>query len=420
MRKFFITCLIIILGWTQIIPVSAKGIVPLDEKKIKSSVYLLMDRENKEILDEKDSHQLIHPASITKVLTTITALEMLEDIDLENTYYTIEEEVFIGLDPIASVAGFEPHEKRSLKDILYGIMLPSGADATRAISMFLTKDPEGLSKEMNKKAKEIGMKNSHFVNTSGLDHPDHLSTAYDLALLVDYALENEEFRNIYQSREYLAAKNEQHPNGIEFHNRPLVLADKEDEHFIRGAKSGYTEKAGLSLSSWAVKGSQELIFISSGIFEEKANYKWPVRDALYAYQRSMVDFQKVTAVHRQTILDSIPIKNAQDFQFKVEEDINVYIPKDLNLKDLQIQIVNKPQDLIAPVEAKTPMGTLKISYHDKLIHQENIQNKKTIPVLWTQVIKEFLKILFDIALILALILASIYWALKKKREAKAV
>lgn len=418
MKKIFVLALTFLILISQKTQVEAESVVPLKESEIKSNAYILVDRDGFKILDEKNSHEIIHPASLTKVLTTITALEMLEDIDLQNTYYTLEEEIFTDLDPIAAVAGFEPYEKRSLADIFYGIMMPSGADATRALSMYLTKTPEGLSHYMNEKAQEIGMKNSHFINTSGLDHPKHVSTVYDLALLVDYALNNPTFQKIYGTRNYLASKSINHPDGIEFHNRPLLYADKviQGDFQMRGAKAGYTKLAGLSLSSWASKGSQELIFISVGIHDEKANFQWPANDAIYAYHRAFEDFQKVTAVHRRTILDSVPVKNAQDFPMKVDHDINVYIPKGLSLRDLNVEIQNKKEGLIAPVEANTEMGKLKITYHDKLIHQESIRNEKEIPVLWTQVLREFFKILLDIALILGVILGSIYWALNKKRK----
>ncbi len=408
-KKISIFVLSSFIFLSNISPVKAieQNIIPLEQHGIESQHYILYDRSNKSILSEKNAHEKVHPASITKALTLITAIGMIEDKDFDKTI-KVDPEIFNGLDPIASLAGFEANEEITLRDAFYGLMLPSGADASRIISHYLSGSPEGLNEYMNQKAKEIGMKNSNFVNTSGLDDENHLSTAYDLALLIDYSLNNDLFREIYESRTYTSSKTKEHPDGIEFVDLNLEYADKFETPIIKGAKSGYTELAQRSLSSYAQKDKQELIFIS--IFNpSREERKGPVDDAIIAYDRAFNDYKLITAINKNTIFDSLEIKNANDFDFVLDEDINVYIPKDLDLKDLKVEIKNKPEGLVAPLEAKTALGTLEISYNDKIIYRQPMTNKEEIKIKFTKVLWDFMKVFLSIlAIAIAFVLVFLY------------
>lgn len=408
-KKISIFVLSSFIFLSNISPVKAieQNIIPLEQHGIESQHYILYDRSNKSILSENNAHEKVHPASITKALTLITAIEMIEDKDFDKTI-KVDPEIFNGLDPIASLAGFEANEEITLRDAFYGLMLPSGADASRIISHYLSGSPEGLNEYMNQKAKEIGMKNSNFVNTSGLDDENHLSTAYDLALLIDYSLNNDLFREIYESRTYTSSKTKEHPDGIEFVDLNLEYADKFETPIIKGAKSGYTELAQRSLSSYAQKDKQELIFIS--IFNpSREERKGPVDDAIIAYDRAFNDYKLITAINKNTIFDSLEIKNANDFDFVLDEDINVYIPKDLDLKDLKVEIKNKPEGLVAPLEAKTALGTLEISYNDKIIYRQPMTNKEEIKIKFTKVLWDFMKVFLSIlAIAIAFVLVFLY------------
>lgn len=408
-KKISIFVLSSFIFLANISPIKAieQNIIPLEQDGIESQHYILYDRSNKSILSEKNAHEKVHPASITKALTLITAIEMIEDKDFDKTI-KVDPEIFNGLDPIASLAGFEANEEITLRDAFYGLMLPSGADASRIISHYLSGSPEGLNEYMNQKAKEIGMKNSNFVNTSGLDDENHLSTAYDLALLIDYSLNNDLFREIYESRTYTSSKTKEHPDGIEFVDLNLEYADKFETPIIKGAKSGYTELAQRSLSSYAQKDKQELIFIS--IFNpSREDRKGPVDDAIIAYDRAFNDYKLITAINKNTIFDSLEIKNANDFDYVLDEDINIYIPKDLDLKDLKVEIKNKPEGLVAPLEAKTALGTLEISYNDKIIHRQPMTNKEEIKIKFTKVLWDFMKVFLSIlAIAIAFVLVFLY------------
>lgn len=392
-QKAFLSLIIL---FTMTLPIEAEGtqIIPLDQLDLGSEVYLLYDRDSKRVLAEKDSSLLVHPASITKVLTVITAIELMEPLNLKQEII-IAPEVYQGIDPEASIVGFRINERVTLEDILQGIMLPSGADATRAISFHLFQDTEKLAEAMNTKAKEIGMFDSNFVNTSGLDHDLHLSTAYDLALLVDYALENEVFRKLYKSETYTSSSTEQHPQGVEMTDGNLKYANSVENNYIIGAKSGYTDGAQRALSSLGSDGNKELIFVSL-LNDDITRRTGPVDDANMVYARAFEDFKEVTALNKNTVFDLLQVENALDYEYFVKDDIRVFIPKDLAKSDLKVEIKGKPQALVAPVEAETLLGVLEISYKDKVIYQGPLTNAEEIPVKLSKVLLDFFKTFFFI------------------------
>lgn len=394
--------ILLLLTFTLNIAADENDIIPLDKLDIGSEVYLLMDRESKQILSEKDSQKLIHPASITKVLTVITAIEMMEPLNLEQEI-NVDPEVYNGIDPEASIVGFLMNEKVTLEDILQGIMLPSGADATRALSYHLFQDTEKLAVAMNTKAQEIGMNNSNFVNTSGLDDDRHLSTAYDLALLVDYALENEEFRRLYESKEYTTSKTTQHPEGIELFDHNLEYADSLENNYIVGAKSGYTDAAQRALSSVASNGEKEYIFISV-LNEFILSKKGPIDDAALAYNRVYNEYKQITAINKDEVIDTLLVEDALDYEYQLPEDVRIYIPQDLNMNDLKMEVKGKPENLIAPVEAQSNLGILEISYNDKIVYRQTMLNETTIPIKSSKIILDFL---ISLAIILTILLAVI-------------
>ncbi|CAM3585508.1 D-alanyl-D-alanine carboxypeptidase family protein [Erysipelothrix urinaevulpis] len=407
--SLLIISFIIFLSFTPgIVLAESDDIIPLDEQGISSKHYILYDPLTKTVLSQALSHEKIAPASITKALTLITALELI-DQDPSSIEIKVPAAVYDGLTPIASIAGFEIDEVITLEDAFYGLMLPSGADASRIISWYLTQSPEGLASEMNKKAQAIGMKNSLFMNTSGLDQDNHYSTAYDLALLIDYALQNEDFKTIYDAENYTTSKTSHHPEGIKLVDRNLEYARKDKNNYILGAKSGYTENAQRSLSSYAQKDNKQLIFISTYNTNKLASENGPVEDANLAYARAFEDYKNITILSKNTVFDTLAIENAKAFEYLSSEDINIYIPKDLDPNDIKIEIKDQPHNLVAPVEANTSMGNLEISYNDKVVYRTPYTNQDLIPVRLLSVIWDFSKVLFIIiSLALFIVFAFLY------------
>ena len=160
-----------------------------------------MDVKSGAVIGDLNGKEQIYPASMTKIMTAIVALEAFSDLDHE---ITLSENIFYALDgQDATQAGFQPGESVRVRDLVYGVMLPSGAECCLALADEASGSEEAFVEKMNKKAKSIGMKDTHFMDCTGLHDPEHYSTAYDIALLLKYALHNDTFREVSHGYEPL-------------------------------------------------------------------------------------------------------------------------------------------------------------------------------------------------------------------------
>ena len=160
-----------------------------------------------------------------------------------------EPEIFPALyEESASMAGFEPGETVTVRDLLYGIILPSGGECSVEIARHVSGSEEAFVEKMNEKAAELGMTDTHFANVTGLQDEEHYTTVKDMSILLQNALENRLFRQIFCTREYTASSTEQHPQGLSFESSMFRLEEdwqvKGGE--IRGGKTGFTDQASLA------------------------------------------------------------------------------------------------------------------------------------------------------------------------------
>jgi serine-type D-Ala-D-Ala carboxypeptidase (penicillin-binding protein 5/6) len=211
-----------------------------------------MEQKSGRILFEKDAFTKRRIASITKIMTATLAIESGK----MNKYVTVSENA---VHTEGSSIYLKAGEKIKLKDLVYGLMLRSGNDAAVAIAEYVGGSVDGFVFLMNQKAKEIGMLNTHFANPHGLDdHKDHYSTAYDMALLTRYAMNNKEYREIAGTKVYRA------PNPTEdwdrvWKNKNRLLTKYQ---YCTGGKTGYTKLAKRTLVTTAQKGDMDLIAVT--------------------------------------------------------------------------------------------------------------------------------------------------------------
>lgn len=218
------------------------------EVGVSASNAVLMEQSSGRVLFEKRAHEKRPIASITKIMTAIIAIEsgkLDETVTVsKGAVYTIGSSIYL-----------EQGEKIKLKDLVYGLMLRSGNDAAVAISEHVGGSIEGFAHLMNEKARWIGMTNSSFDNPHGLDSENHYSTAYDMALLMRYAMENGQFRKIVKDKSY---KSEKRAYAWQNKNKLLTSLYK----YSTGGKTGYTRIAGRTLVSSAKKNDMDLIAVT--------------------------------------------------------------------------------------------------------------------------------------------------------------
>lgn len=232
---------------------------------------ILVDADNGEVLCGRNQHAVLYPASTTKILT---ALVVLENEDIEQMV-TVGPEIY-RVPQDASRAWVYEGQQMSVRELLYALMLPSGNDAAYTLAAHLGRrisGDESMSADeaiaafvaaMNRTAEDLGLDHSHFVNPDGYHHPDHYSTAYDIALIASQAMRNLDFQQIVQTTTYPA------PPGITVEDHPVIwkntnrLLDEADPYYLAsatGIKTGYTTQAGYCLASSASRPGRNLIAV---------------------------------------------------------------------------------------------------------------------------------------------------------------
>ncbi len=231
---------------------------------------ILVDAENNQIIAGKNYNKKIYPASLTKIMTLIVAVENADDKDA--TYKFNAKLIDSLVSENASLAGFEDGETVSFEDLLYSSILVSGADATSGLADIVAGSESDFVDLMNQKCEELGLTGTHFENASGLHSKNHYSTCEDLAVIMQYALDNKECRDVLKKSSYTTSKTTQHPNGITFDS---ILASRLQGYYIEGdadimgGKTGFTDESLFSLATYAEKDKKDYICVtvkSSGGF----------------------------------------------------------------------------------------------------------------------------------------------------------
>lgn len=257
--------------------------VSISGGSLNSPYAILMRLKDHVILMQKNSEEKIYPASMTKIMTAIVAIENLPDLQMKiKLPYSIFQELY---NADASMAGFKPDEQVRAIDLLYGALLPSGAECCIGLAGEIAGSEQGFVKKMNQKAAVLGMNNTHFENATGLQDDNHYTTVKDLAVLLSYALHNAAFREIFTSSRHATPPTNKHPGGITFNSNmfeklkdPRIYGGR-----VLGGKTGYTDKAGLCLASLAEKGRNEYILITAGAKGDPKSEQYNITDALTVY-----------------------------------------------------------------------------------------------------------------------------------------
>lgn len=243
---------------------------------IYSSNAILIDLTKNEVIYERNPDKITYPASLTKMMTVLVAIEnmpsteMIVDVDFNHLY-----------EEGAALAGFSNGQVVSGDDLLYGTMLPSGADAALTLAKYVAGSEVGFVELMNQKAQELGMTQTHFTNVTGLHDDNHYSTVRDLAILVKAALYNDKFREVYSAKTYIT---DAKPSLV-FTSRMFdrLSSPTFGNVEILGGKTGFTYEAGLCLASYATDGQHEYALVTTHANGSTYTPQYHVLDAVYLY-----------------------------------------------------------------------------------------------------------------------------------------
>ncbi len=253
-------------------------------EKLKSALCspnaILIRADDGAVLLDKNADGRIYPASMTKIMTELLVMEEAPDLNEKVTIQKSVVDMMNNRD--ASMAGFLPGEQVTVRDLLYGVILPSGAECCVSLADRMESTEQNFARSMNMKAAELGMKSTHFTNTTGLHDPNHYTTVKDLSVLLDYALRNSMFRKVFTTLRYTTSPTNLHTGGLSFRSTMArcLNGTKAGGAIILGGKVGFTDEAGLCLASLAEYGGREYILVTAGV---KNVYRGEIQDALTVY-----------------------------------------------------------------------------------------------------------------------------------------
>ena len=251
--------------------------------KLSSPNVILIRLKDYTVIMQKNSQVKIYPASLTKIMTAIVAIESLPDLKEE---IKLTNSAFQGLyEADASMAGFQPGEQVRAIDLLYGAILPSGAECCIGLADRIAGSEQAFVKRMNQKAAELGMENTHFENATGLHKDNHYTTVEDLAVLLCYALQNDTFQKIFTSSRHSTPPTNKHADGITVNSSMFekLTGSKIIGGKILGGKTGYTGAAGLCLASLAKVNNQEYVLVTAGAKGDTHSEQYNISDAIAVY-----------------------------------------------------------------------------------------------------------------------------------------
>ena len=380
------------------------------QPSILSQSSVLIDANTGTILAEKDANKKMYPASLTKIMTALIAIEKgsLSDVITvdDDTPYEIA----------GSHIALEPGEVLTAKDLLYAIMLPSANDAASVIAKHYGGSTEGFVKMMNDKAKELGALNTNFVNAHGLHNENHYTTAYDLAIITKYAMQNETFRSIVSAQKYEIQPTNKKPEIRYFTNLNKMLYCGASSQInvngkwispvyegITGVKTGYTPEAGNSLVASAKKNGTELIAVTlNGVSLEM------YQDAHNLFNYGFNEYQSAALIYKNTFVQNLEIKNGDNKEISVitESDFITLTQKE-SIANIKSNIILN--DITLPLEKNAVVGKIEFSLDEKVLGYVNLITPTPVKSTLTEGSKSKLRILtlLKSIAVLALILIAI-------------
>lgn len=391
------------------------------EKNLSSEAVLLMETSTGKVVYEKNGYEKKYPASTTKIMTAILAIE---HCNLNETA-TASEFAINSVPSGYSTANIQIGETLSVKDLLYALMLQSANESAVILAEHVSGSQEAFANLMNEKAKELGCKNTHFINPNGIHNENHYTTAYDLALITQYAMKNQTFRDIVKTTSFTLPATTSYPSESRTYanTNNLIIYDarnRPDNYYYKyatGVKTGYTSAAKNCLVASAEKNGIEYISVVLGAsitYEStgSVSHRYVDTISLFDYAFDNFSFRKLKSANN--LIKTIKIENGK----KDENSLDLLIASDVNslvsLDNKSTQIdpdITLKEGLSAPITKGDIVGTISykvegINYTTDLIAGNNVEEYKPSKI--------GLYVLIFLILIITILTAVRYYNLKKR------
>ena len=381
----------------------------LEYPELNSKVVEIYDLNDKKVLYEVKANEKVSIASLTKIATTITAIENIENLQEK---VTITNSILSTVSPEASVAGLKDGDVLTYEDLLYASILPSGADATNSIAILSSGSVQEFVKKMNKLAEKIGLYNTHFINVTGLDEEGHYSTADDVRKLLEYALQNEVFKKIYTTKIYTLSNGKVVKTTLFSYNKNNSI----DPNIIKGSKTGFTYDAGYCLSSLTfINGHDVIILVLNA--SKIGNDFYNIKDTLSIIDFMNHNYKDEILINKNETIKEIPVILSNISNYKVLSDKKVvkYLPSDYD-KDKFKAVYDGLEKLSFKNHKGDKIGTIKYYYDEELLYTQEVKLDKKINISLIKILKKYYLLIIIVISLFIFIFIRLNWKKKKQRR----
>ncbi len=343
----------------------------IENLEIDSKAVYMVNMDNSQVMLEKNAHKKMEPASLTKIMTTLVVLEMCDNIEDEMVYIS-NDDIFReikmeGGSHIALVKG----ETLSVKDLLYATMLPSACDAAQLLAYhFGNGNIQNFIDKMNERAAQIGAKDTTFKNPHGLNANGHVTTAYDMYLIVSQALKNERFMEIVATSSYVIPATEKSAKRNIYYSVELVNRNSSNYYrYASGIKTGFTDQAGRCLITMAQKENARYILVLMGAnLDSDPSPIKTYPDAINLFEHVFNSYNIVEIAKKDEILAQTQIyfsdNNQKQINLIPNNDITLSLPHGIT-EDMLVRKYTYNKDITLPLTSEQVLGQVTFLYNNR-------------------------------------------------------
>ena len=336
----------------------ANSTVPAPDFTVSAEGAVLIDSKTGKILYGKNENKKLYPASTTKIITAIIAIENCKLTDKITASY----DAVMSLPSGYANAAIQPDETLTCKELLEMFLIHSANEIGTIFAEHISGSVENFATLMNQKASQIGCKNTHFTNPSGIHDEEHYSTPYDMALIAQYCMKNETFRNIVSMQTCTIEATDKYEKRF-FRNTNDLLNKSSDYYYeyAIGTKTGYTSQAKRCLIATAKKDNLELITVVLGTQSSIPDTRY--LDTINLFEYGFDNYTIKQIANKNTIVKDLIIENAtketENLSLLIKNDLTALIPSNLKLSNLDYSI-KMNENISAPISDGETLG--KITY----------------------------------------------------------
>lgn len=391
----------------------------LEDINLHSPNYIVYDMSDDNVVLQNNVDVVTPMASLTKIMTTIVAIENCPDLNKKVVY---SKSMRSDIDFDASLSGLIENQEYTVRDLLYATMLPSGADATNALAFAVSGSIQDFVDLMNEKAVFLGMTNTHYVNTHGLDRDNHYSSVNDLFTLLKYALNNPVFREVYTTKSYNLSNTldkynkEEDPHLVQSTVAKTASKMGIDASRILGSKTGYTDNAGKCISIlFNSNGHEYLAITTKAPYPYKTNYH--IEDAINIINYIDNNYNNQILVKAGTLIESINVNLSEIDKFDIvtKNDVTKYLSNDYEKSKVSIEYTGL-KDINYNYNKSKPLGVIKYYYDGELLKEEEVLLDIDLKLSIEKLVNKHKYLLLLMGSLLILLIIVIIIMIKRKRR----